>query len=67
MKEIIKRDKEENWQKAINFIPKENEIIVYDCGDNIKIKVGNGINKVNDLPFENEYDCYVEDGCLNIN
>ena len=45
---IIKKDTEENWNKAKNFIPKENEIIVYiDAG----IKIGDGKTKVNKLPF----------------
>lgn len=44
----IKKDTTENWNKAINFIPKENEIIVYtDAGT----KIGDGKTKVNDLPF----------------
>lgn len=45
---IIKKDTKENWSKAKNFIPKENEIIVYtDAGT----KIGDGKTKVNDLPF----------------
>ena len=45
---IVKKDTKENWSKAKNFIPKENEIIVYtDAGT----KIGNGKTKVNDLPF----------------
>jgi hypothetical protein len=28
-KELIKKDTTENWNKAINFIPKAGEIIVY--------------------------------------
>jgi hypothetical protein len=45
---IIKKDTTENWAKAKNFIPKENEIIVYtDAG----IKIGDGKTKVNELPF----------------
>lgn len=51
MKDIIKRDKEENWKKAKNFIPKEHEVIIYDCSDGIKIKIGDGKTKINDLPF----------------
>ena len=44
----IKRDTTENWDKAKNFIPKKNEIIVYtDAGT----KIGDGKTKVNDLPF----------------
>lgn len=45
---IIKKDTSENWNKAKNFIPKENEIIVYtDAGT----KIGDGKTKVNELPF----------------
>lgn len=44
----IKKDTIENWDKAKNFIPKKNEIIVYtDAGT----KIGDGKTKVNDLPF----------------
>lgn len=50
----IKRDTEDNWLKAKNFIPKENEIIIYDCPNITKIKIGDGITKVNDLPFAME-------------
>ena len=28
---INKHDTEENWQKAVNFIPKKGELIVYDA------------------------------------
>ena len=45
---IIKKDTPENWAKAKNFIPKENEIIIYiDLGT----KIGDGKTKINDLPF----------------
>ena len=45
---IVKKDTKENWSKAKNFIPKENEIIVYtDAGT----KIGDGKTKVNSLPF----------------
>ncbi len=45
----IKKDTSENWEKAKNFIPKENEIIVYT--DTQQQKIGDGKNKLNDLPF----------------
>lgn len=51
---IQKHDTEENWEKAINFIPKQGEIIIYDIDDNYdyeRIKVGDGIANVNALPF----------------
>ena len=51
---IHKHDTEENWIKAINFIPKQGEIIIYDKDDNYdyeRMKIGDGVSKVNDLPF----------------
>lgn len=47
----IKRDTYVNWSKAINFIPKENEVIIYDCENGTKIKIGDGKTSVIDLPF----------------
>lgn len=45
---FIKKDTTKNWNKAINFIPKENEIIIYtDAGT----KIGDGKTKLNNLPF----------------
>lgn len=51
---IIKKDTGENWAKAINFVPKENEIIMYTEG---AMKIGDGKTKLNDLPFvdQNHY------------
>lgn len=49
-----KHDIEANWEKAINFIPKEGEIIIYDIDENYdypRIKIGNGQTNVNNLPF----------------
>lgn len=46
---IIKKDTTENWNKAKNFIPKENELIFYI--DTEQYKIGNGKTKINDLPF----------------
>lgn len=49
-----KHDIEANWNKALNFIPKIGEIIVYDIDDNYnysRIKIGDGINNANVLPF----------------
>jgi hypothetical protein len=56
---IIKKDSSENWAKAKNFVPKEGEIIFYDED---KIKIGDGLTKVNDLPFvnENSYEYHLE-------
>ena len=47
----VKKDTLENWNKAKNFIPKKDEIIIYiDLG----IKVGDGKTKLNELPFVNQ-------------
>ena len=51
---IHKHDVELNWNKAINFIPKQGEIIVYDIDSNHnyeRIKIGDGVTNVNNLPF----------------
>ncbi len=48
----VKVDTEENWAKAINYIPDSFTIIVYTYEDKSpKVKIGDGIHKVNDLPF----------------
>lgn len=70
-----KHDIEANWIKAINFIPMNGEIIVYDEENEYsplpvdpdtgitlrqhyiaykRIKIGDGVNKVSNLPF---FDC----------
>lgn len=49
-----KHDIEANWSKAINFIPKAGELIVYDPDDSYKysrMKMGDGTKTINDLPF----------------
>ena len=54
---IHKHDTEENWIKAVNFIPKQGEIIVYDIDNNYnyeRLKVGDGVTNVNTLPFIND-------------
>ena len=49
---IIKVDTEENWNKAINYIPDSFTILVYEFENDFpKIKIGDGIHKVNELPF----------------
>ena len=51
---VHKHDTEANWNKAINFIPKNGEIIIYDPDSNYsyaRVKVGNGTTKVTSLPF----------------
>ena len=49
-----KHDIEANWKLAVNFIPKQGEIIIYDIDDNYdyeRFKIGDGVTKINDLPF----------------
>ena len=51
---IHKHDTEANWLKAVNFIPKQGEMIVYDIDDNYdyeRIKIGDGATLVSSLPF----------------
>ena len=50
----MKHDIEEHWKKALNFIPKAGEVIVYDSDERhaeVRLKIGNGETYVNDLPF----------------
>ena len=52
---VHKHDVESNWLKAVNFIPKQGEIIVYDKDNTYnyeRIKIGDGSTLVSDLPFE---------------
>lgn len=49
---IVKVDSEENWNKAINYIPDTFTIVVYTYENKSpKVKIGDGIHKVKDLPF----------------
>ena len=60
-----KHDTEANWRKAINFTPKQGEIIIYDVDENYdhpRIKTGNGVDHVNDLPFSNTVEGATLDG-----
>ena len=53
---IHKHDIEANWLKAVNFIPKQGELIVYDIDsthDYERIKIGDGATVVSSLPFIN--------------
>ena len=52
-----KIDTEANWLKAVNFTPLKGEIIIYSKDENCdhdRIKIGDGVTKVNDLPFYGE-------------
>lgn len=51
---VQKHDTQENWEKALNFIPKAGEIIIYDADANysyVRIKIGDGATTVGNLPF----------------
>ena len=49
---IVKVDSEENWKKAINYIPDTFTIIIYEFENSSpKVKIGDGVHFVNDLPF----------------
>ena len=59
---VHKHDTQENWDKAVNFIPLKGELIFYDPDalyPFTRLKVGDGINKVSDLPFI-QRDIYVQ-------
>ena len=49
-----KIDTEENWNKAVNFVPLKGEIIIYDIDsahDYKRIKIGDGVTTVINLEF----------------
>ncbi len=51
---VVKIDSEENWNKAINYIPDQFTIIVYEYQDRSpRLKIGDGKHKVCELPFLN--------------
>ena len=55
---VNKHDIEANWLKAVNFVPKQGEIIIYDIDENYtyeRFKIGDGTHNVNELPFSNAY------------
>ncbi len=50
----LKNDTEVNWNKAINFIPRQGEVIIYSADDThpfSRLKVGDGNTTVINLPF----------------
>ena len=61
----IKKDTSQNWSKAKNFIPKENEVIIYTDLD--KKKIGDGKKLLNELPFIDLDFCFVDGTTLIIN
>lgn len=49
-----KHDTQANWEKAVNFVPLNGEIIIYDIDENHiypRVKIGDGTTKINELPF----------------
>lgn len=51
---VHKHDIAANWSKAVNFVPRAGELIVYDVDADYayeRIKLGDGQHNVNDLPF----------------
>lgn len=59
---IHKHDIETNWNKATTFIPKQGEMIVYDIDDlhdYERIKIGDGVTVVTELPFYQENVAYI--------
>ena len=75
----LKHDIAANWAKAINFVPKFDELILYDGvmenGVYIelpRLKRGDGITKLNDLPFlesttsNNEINYFYHEGTLEL-
>ena len=62
---FVKKDTSSNWEKAKNFIPKDNEVIIYT--DVNKKKIGNGKDKLNDLPFIDLSSYFVDGTTLIIN
>lgn len=63
---VLKNDSTENWNKAVNYIPKLNEIIIYDDMDPVGIKIGNGVDKVSELKFANGSKAFVNNGTLSL-
>lgn len=53
---LQKYDTASNWELHSSFIPKAGEIIVYSSDETTsypRVKIGNGISTVADLPFVN--------------
>ena len=54
---INKHETQEDWEKAVNFIPLLAELIVDDPDSTYtraRLKIGDGKTNVNDLPFIGE-------------
>ncbi len=60
---VVKIDTEENWNKAVKYIPDQFTIIVYEYPDRSpKIKMGDGKHTVCELPFL--YESQIQDTTL---
>ena len=65
---ILKHDTEANWNLAINFIPKQAELIIYDADSTYtypRIKIGDGTTNVNSLPFIDDIKISISDTISN--
>ena len=53
----LKHDTKENWDKAVNFIPKAGEIIIYeaDATNPQRIKIGDGVTTVINLSYYDDF------------
>ena len=54
---VQKHEIQADWEKAVNFVPLQAEIIVYDADSTNKtprLKIGDGKTPVNELPFYGE-------------
>jgi hypothetical protein len=54
---VQKHDIQSNWERATKFTPMAGEIIIYDIDSThfyARIKIGDGIHNVNELPFAND-------------
>lgn len=50
----MKNDTEANWNRAINFVPLQGEVIIYSADEShpfSRIKIGDGETTVINLPF----------------
>ena len=59
---IHKHDIETDWLKS-SFVPLQGEAVIFDVDDNYdyeRIKIGDGIHNVNDLPFVNDHITFAE-------
>ena len=59
---IVKKDTQENWDKAIRFVPKAGEMIYYTDIDDFKI--GDGKTLLQDLVFLKNYSYAVNNETL---